>query len=73
MVLSIEDEPSFSFGLPEELFTWDVVGGSYGYDVSPDGQRFVVNRQGASEEATLQIIVVQNWFEELNRLAPRPE
>ena len=38
-------------------------GGSDRYDVSPDGQRFLVNRsqQDSSELATLPITVVLNW------------
>ena len=43
------------------------------YDVSPDGQRFLVVKlvEGADQAAPPpQIVVVQNWFEELKRLAP---
>lgn len=59
-----------------------VVNGPYGYadllpqwvyDVSPDGQRFVLIKETGSEgqaSATQQIIVVQNWFEELRRRVP---
>jgi Tol biopolymer transport system component len=39
------------------------------YDVSPDGQRFLMLKQvGAA--ALPQLIVVQNWVEELKRLVP---
>ena len=66
MVVSIEDQPSFLPGLPEELFSWSRANGTgVTYDVSPDGQRFLLNRAGDTEEAASQIIVVQNWFEEL--------
>ena len=40
------------------------------YDVSPDGQRFLMVKQPANQAAAPQIIVVQNWFEELKRLVP---
>jgi serine/threonine-protein kinase len=40
------------------------------YDVSTDGQRFLMVKQPANHAAP-QIVVVQNWFEELNRLARR--
>jgi len=40
------------------------------YDVSTDGKRFLMVKQPANQAAP-QIVVVQNWFEELNRLAPR--
>jgi Tol biopolymer transport system component len=50
-------------------------GGNYGrmYDVSPDGQRFLVVKEGdrAGEGApSATIVVVQNWLEELKRLVP---
>ncbi len=40
------------------------------YNVAPDGQRFVVIEEGESEPAVTQLIVVQNWVEELKRLVP---
>ena len=74
MMLSVEDDPSFSPGLPRELFTWErAIGGRGSYDISPDGQRFLVNDQGETAGATSQIIIVENWFEELKRLAPAAE
>ena len=43
---------------------------SRNYDVSADGQRFLMVKQPANQAAAPQIIVVQNWFEELKRLVP---
>jgi len=41
------------------------------YDVSRDGQRFLMVKAGAAGEAApTQINVVFNWFEELKRLVP---
>ena len=41
------------------------------YDVSPDGQRFLMLKPNeAGEAAPTQINVVLNWFEELKRLVP---
>jgi len=40
------------------------------YDVSPDGQRFVMIKQSEEAAALTQIVVVQNWFEELKRRVP---
>ena len=41
------------------------------YDVSLDGQQFLMIKQGArNSDAATSIIVVQNWFEELKRLVP---
>ena len=36
------------------------------YDVSPDGARFLV----VSERPTTEFNVIQNWFAELEQLAP---
>jgi serine/threonine-protein kinase len=42
------------------------------YDVSPEGERFVMIRQPAGEgELGGDLVVVENLFEELKRLAPR--
>jgi serine/threonine protein kinase/Tol biopolymer transport system component len=40
------------------------------YDVSADGTRFLMVKEPANQAATSHIVVVQNWFEELRRLAP---
>lgn len=44
------------------------------YDVSRDGQRFVMIKeiQGTAETTTspVNMVVVLNWFEELKRLVP---
>ena len=41
-------------------------------DVSPDGQRFLVVRDGTDSGSTGSVVVVRNWFEELARLVPTP-
>ena len=42
------------------------------YDVSPDGQRFLMIKEGGAEgtAAPASIIVVQHWIEELKRIVP---
>jgi len=40
------------------------------YDVSTDGKRFLLVKQPANQTAGPQIVVVQNWFDELKRLVP---
>jgi len=73
LVVSVQMEPSVSLGKPTVLFEGSYVTSSFGsakpyYDISPDGQRFVmIKEQGES-----QINVVLNWFEELKRLVPTP-
>ena len=42
------------------------------YDISPDGQRFLMIKEGGADgtAALASLIVVQNWFEELKRFVP---
>jgi hypothetical protein len=40
------------------------------YDVSSDGQRFLMIRASKTGSVEEDLVVVENWFEELNRLAP---
>ena len=45
--------------------------GGVTYDISPDGRRFLVLKPAADEEAvSAHLVVVQNWTDELKRLAP---
>jgi len=69
MVVGIKTEPTFTTGSPVVLFTgrYTIGGPVANYDISPDGQRFLMIKQ---EEGPGQINVVQNWFEELKRLVP---
>jgi serine/threonine-protein kinase len=60
---------SWSAGSPAKVLEGTNATGSPGssrnYDVSPDGQRFLMVKQSANQAAAPQIIVVQNWLEEL--------
>ena len=42
------------------------------YDVTPDGQRFLMVQPdaGTNSAAPVLIVVVENWFTELERLVP---
>jgi serine/threonine-protein kinase len=64
---SATDE-AFRPGPPRELFTLPRPArlASRSYDITPDGQRFIV----LLPQESRQINVVLNWFEELERLAP---
>jgi eukaryotic-like serine/threonine-protein kinase len=54
--------PDFRVGTPQALFAFRPAGTRYVYDVSADGQRFLVNRQAEDEAATPSpITVVVNW------------
>ena len=71
MAVDIASQPSFSAGTPRMLFE-----GRYetpivpidNYDVSLDGQRFLMLKPSEQAQAApTQINVVLNWFEELKR------
>ncbi len=75
MAVPVQMEPSFTPGTPEVLFEgndYPSVGLGRDYGVSADGQRFLMLKAtgGAEDADQAQIIVVQNWFEDLRRLVP---
>ena len=74
IAVDVTAQPSFSAGKPRVLFA-----GPYTpttalmfqfYDVSGDGQRFLMIKESEETPALTQIVVVQNWFEELKRRVP---
>ncbi|MGB2888252.1 MAG: protein kinase [Candidatus Acidiferrales bacterium] len=74
MAVDIATQPSFAAGTPRMLFE-----GRYeptpfpidNYDVSHDGQRFLMLKPSEQAQAApTQINVVLNWFEELKRRVP---
>jgi serine/threonine-protein kinase len=74
MAVDIATQPGFTAGKPRMLFE-----GKYqptpvtfpNYDVSPDGERFLMLKRSESAGMALtQINVVLNWFEELKRRVP---
>ena len=42
------------------------------YDVTRDGSRFIMTREGedTAEPPITQVVIVQNWLEELRRMVP---
>jgi serine/threonine-protein kinase len=67
MGVEIRTEPSFRAGKPAVLFQ-----GRYGngYDVSPDGKRFLMVKPPGGQAPTDQVNVVLNWLEDLKARAP---
>jgi hypothetical protein len=74
MAVDIATQPSFAAGKPRMLFE-----GPYqpteatapNYDVSRDGQRFLMLKPvEQAQAAPTQIDVVLNWFEELKQKVP---
>ena len=67
--------PVFRPGRPTTLdVTVESIGVAWrSYDVSSDGQRFLVMKTLAERQqntSSAGFVVVQNWFEELQRLVP---
>ena len=57
-------------GRPRALFALPPAGGpDFGYEVTPDGEHFIVNKEGTPTRFT-RMNVVLNWFEELQRKVP---
>lgn len=61
-------------GSPQSVFnnnaySWD----KWGFDVAPNGQRFLMLKypERAAAQAQTHLVVVTNWFKELTRQAPR--
>ncbi len=74
MAVEVETEPSLSLSKPEILFEGRYEGaagwaGYANYDVTPDGQRFLMIRS-EEEPAPTRIHVVLNWAEELKAKVP---
>lgn len=78
MRVAIETEPKFVVANPEIVLgpgSYVVSSFNRSFDISPDGQRFLmmkdVRSTGDDPYAGLaQMIVVQNWFQELNAQVP---
>jgi serine/threonine protein kinase/Tol biopolymer transport system component len=74
MAVDITTQPSFAAGKPQMLFEERYEPAPIpitNYDVSPDGQRFLMLKPNEQTQAApTQINVVLNWFEELKRRVP---
>jgi serine/threonine-protein kinase len=78
MTVRVQKGATWTASAPTKLFSgrffYVDVQGQQGqgrtYDVTRDGQRFLMIREGSTDAAAAKIIVVQNWTEELKRLLP---
>ena len=68
MGVDIATQPTFHASTPKVIVPAKTMGnfpsGPFGFNISPDGQRFLIRQQGAQ---TAQINVILNWTEELRR------
>ncbi len=74
MAVTITTQPIFRTGTPRLLFEDPYrrtpTPTTASYDVSADGQRWLMVQEEAQEAEATQLNVVLNWFEELKRLVP---
>ena len=76
MVVDVSGEPTFTRSRPRMLFEGPHFerGAVRSYDVSPAGNRFVMQIQVVrAPEPVTRIDILLNWFEELAELAPVPD
>ena len=75
MVVDVELQPRFSAGRARTLLSGLKIiptrmGSDRAYDLSPDGARFLLPKPSDQSSSRNEIIVVENWYEEIKRLAP---
>ena len=73
MAVPVESGSTFRAGVPRMLFEGNYPAPNTGgglYDVSRDGQRFLMIKGEDAESAPRHLTVVLNWLEELKRLVP---
>jgi serine/threonine-protein kinase len=75
MAVETTTQPSFSAGNPHVLFEGRYLARMFplttiSYDVSADGQRFLMIKETEQAQSAAQINVVLNWQEELKRRVP---
>ena len=73
LAAEIQTLPTLSIGKPRFLFEGNFYseggGIARGYDLSPDGTKFVMV-ESVGEVKLNEFQIVLNWFDEVNRLAP---
>jgi serine/threonine-protein kinase len=70
MVVPVQLKPTFSAGSPRMLFQgrFGTTANTRGYDVAPDGRRFLMVQQKDRPVIRLtDMIIVQNWLQELTQ------
>ncbi len=73
MAVEYEGQQTFSAGKPMELFEGPYVPTPRSfpdYDVSPDGQRFLMLKPAEDVQSSSHLVVVVNWVEELKQKVP---
>lgn len=74
MVAAVETEPTFSPGTPRRLLERQSFDAEPTYAISRDGQRFLmIEPSEETGQSQTQLVLVDNWFQELIRLSRRAE
>jgi serine/threonine-protein kinase len=79
MKVPVSMSPTFEPGTPELLWEREYYSSDLGirtYGVHPDGDRFLMIEKADQLKVvddSDDVIVIENWFEELKRIAPHPE
>ena len=76
MRVAVEDGSQWKAGVPTTLlgepYIWTISNfGGRLFDISPDGQRFLVLKPVTTPQPST-IVLMQNWLEDLKRRAPTP-
>ena len=79
MSIPITSEEPFTMGTPEIVLPESMFEGTYRYfpggprlyDPAPDGQRFLMKKLAPTNDYP-QVVLVQNWFQELTERVPVP-
>ena len=71
MAVDVESGDTLALEPPQLLFESDAYSLFEGaYDVSADGERFVMIEQSGAGQPPTELVLVRNWAEELKRLVP---
>lgn len=71
MVVDVDSGDTLALRRPQLLFESNAYMTGVGmYDVRADGERFVMIDESESVQPPTELVLVQNWTEELKRLVP---
>src|SRR5262249_12514138 len=76
IAVQIKTQPKLVVGKPQVLFEGGYEMNNQGsrlganYEMAADGQRFIMLKYSPQEAAVTQIILVENWLEELKQRVP---
>ena len=69
--VTFSDDPALDLGAPRVLFEGpfiNILG--YSWDISPDGDRFLLVENPAQDKPQTRLVVITNFFDEIRRRVP---